>query len=119
MEFHNLLADNNYNCLYCQGRCDMSSTSIGYPALIIEAYSCQKCQEVFETEHIDNNYYGFAFTCNGLKAFYNYQVNQFGLSKVNFDIKIRNNLVWVPYFDINFSNKQDLFKKIKTYTTFA
>lgn len=119
MQLHNLLYDNDLKCLYCQGKCTAITMGYGYPTLVIETYICQECKEGFEAEHIDDYYYGFSFTCNGIKVFHNYEDNLFGLSKTDFDSRIRNNLTWVPYFKFSFSKKEELFQKLRIYIIFG
>jgi hypothetical protein len=119
MQLHTLFNVDDPICLYCQASCDVFETSIGHPALVIDEYTCQQCQEKYEINHIDDKYFGFGFSCKDLRVFHNYDHNQFGLLKKESDLKVRDNYIWIPYFDVNFSNKEDLYHKLKVYITFA
>jgi hypothetical protein len=119
MKLHALINEDDPICLYCQGRCDVSQKASGYPDLVTYTYSCQKCQEVFESNTIDGKYFAFSFTCKNFKVFQNYGANNFGLDKKGPDLDFTYKYVWIPYFDINFSQKEELYHKIKTYILFA
>ena len=119
MQLHTLFNIDEPTCLYCQADCNIFETSIGVPALVIDQYTCQQCQEEFEIHHIDDKYYGFSFTCKDLRVFHFYSANQFGIVKKEFDLKFIYNYIWIPYFAVNFDKKMELYNKLKVYIVFA
>jgi hypothetical protein len=119
MELHNLINMDDPVCLYCQAYCDVFQDAKGYPPLVTNAYTCQKCKEKFEMFVVDGSnvkYIGFSFTCNHYKVWQSYINNKLGLANISFDAI---DYIWVPYFEVDFSKKEELYKKIKTYILFA
>jgi len=122
-----LIDKDDPKCLYCKSRCNFQLNSDSSPrsiTYVIEIYSCQNCGEVFEIRNwegdaIENAQ--FIFSC---KEFAVLSVPNNG-----FHIASRNSL-WPSYhkkgecvdiaeFNVDFSDKEKLYQKLKTYIVFS
>ena len=119
METHKLFDENEPKCLYFDSNCDVSGWGSGVQWG--NKYTCQKCAEIFEisyfavgdlTQPVD----GFVFSCNDLKISHNYTLKSFAIIKMD---PSSASIEWIPEFDINFADKNALYKKIKTYLIFS
>ena len=115
IQLHTLFNPDNPTCLYCKSACDTSG--MGEAMMVIDIYTCRQCKEKFEIGGIIGEpTNGFGFTCNGISAFHNYELKQFSLGLVD---KIMSPRVWVPEFDVNFSEKEKLHQRLLTYMIFS
>jgi hypothetical protein len=106
-------------CLYCQGECDVWQNASGFPPIVGDCYTCQKCEEKFTIFFIDSSevkFISFLFTCKEFEVAYPYSANKFGICRKDFK---EDKHIWIPYFDVDFSNKEELYQKIKTYILFS
>lgn len=121
------MEDTDVKCIYCKSRCNITNGSVGslYPTSVFSDYFCtnEKCSEVFhfsyyETEPIEIIF--FTFSCNGIFV-----------QLIDKYCVIGNNLlIWeyspndfeqhkIPLFNIDFSEKEKLYNKLKSYLVFA
>lgn len=119
MESHTLFNIDCPTCLYCHSSCDVSASSLGNPVISIDKYSCQKCKEEFEIHYMQDSFIGFSFTCEKLRVFHLYHNNMLGIdNRIAIDKK-KDTYIWIPYFKFDFSKKEWLCNKLKTYVMFA
>lgn len=136
MQLHELIDREDPKCLYCRVRCDLKVTgrnsSVAQPdPYTIEILTCTniKCQEIFEIHSWDDDQRvsDFVFTCKDIVVINKYP--QPSGTAVGFNIGDKSNL-WpkmfsghittnIPPFKIDFSNKNKLYNKLKTYLVFS
>lgn len=103
------------NCYYCDTLMFKKETGKN-----LYCFTCYSCKEKF--------YYGssassFSFTCNEMLASINFKNNTVSISTyemiTDYDSarKFMNNTV--PLFQVDFSNKEKLTNKLKTYLSFS
>lgn len=139
---HELIDRDEPRCLYCNGDCDIKQDGLSISTWSphtntyeVQILTCRKCQEVFEIHWYDHEgevtYHAFAFTCKDLLVFYMYPRDT--VTEASFAIETRKNLYekWkddarkmprknrVPPFPVDFSNKEKLWEKLKTYIIFS
>lgn len=118
------LIDREYPvCLYCgkRGEVFFSGSAIPSSALTIEHESlqCISCKETFTINSIQNsngetNYTGFDLSCNEYIIGISYTENYYEIRDDS-----GNYIVTLPPFKIDFSDKEKLYQKIKTYVLFS
>jgi len=131
---HKLMDQEDPKCLYCNGQCSVSLE--GYKAPMgcsddREILTCTLCKEVFTIFSIqsiegETIYYGFSFSCQDITVFYEYKNKNFGLfsQKTKSIVDEHGDMedispTEVPIFEIDFSNKNKLHNKLKTYLLFS
>lgn len=136
--FHELIDKENPKCLFCKSECDikldgLTKTSITTINFNVEILTCRSCNEVFEIYSEDDMigdlvYTAFQFSCEDICVLYDYDKSVYIISKPNM---LWENLgkspttrtlapeIKTPPFEIDFSNKKKLYKKLKTYVTFS
>lgn len=113
MLFANFINENNPECLYCHD--ELAERALGK----LNILKCNSCEEQFV---IDANNNLFGFSCKTLICGIDLIHNKVHISlndPEKKDSSKKNNLVTVPYFYLNFSHKNKLHKKLKTYMTFS
>ncbi len=142
---HELIDREDPRCLYCNSDCDlkqdgipmsMSSTNHTYEVQIL---TCRNCQEIFEihwyeTDQQVTQYYGFVFTCKDLLVFNMYLMKPYEDLDGAFCLGKRSKNLWkhhknkpanfpfrprIPPFPVDFSDKEKLYEKLKTYLVFS
>lgn len=143
---HELIDIDNPRCLYCNSDCDfehdskdMSMMPPSGHTFEVRVLTCRKCQEVFEIHWYETNqqvtqYYGFVFTCKDILVFNMYLMSPFegaegmfclGKKDKHLHSLIGNRPGAFPYrprirpFPVNFSDKEKLYEKLKTYVLFS
>jgi len=136
---HQLIDQEDPRCLYCHSECDIQlignavniASNDNYEVAILHCrYSL--CQEIFEIHSLqkadgETDYLGFTFTCKDFCVHHRYiketfQIGDSGLlfggvnSLIGIDIKYN---TFVPQFVVDFSDKDKLEAKIKTYRLFS
>jgi len=122
---HELIDRDEPQCLYCNSAVNLTlslkSEWLPNTSLKVdnEVMSCSKCKEVFEIHSIqggDGNteYTGMTFTCKGYRVFNNYIESYFDIS----DAKGKH-IVAIPFFEPDFSDRDKLYEKLKTYLIFS
>lgn len=123
-KMHELIDRFDPVCLYCGTRCVITLSGTRLSTGQIEDHDilqCQKCRETFRVDSIqspegETTYTGFQFTCKRLRINYKYQDEKFSIS----DLNDRNKeAVVIPVFEVDFSDKNKLHEKIKTYILFS
>lgn len=132
---HELIDKDIPRCLYCNAEFDTNAMSIksssgssmshlmpGKHFMMrydTETLYCVDCRETFEihshqSDEGETTYSGFTFSCKGYSIFYNYIESYFDIS----DNKGKH-IVAIPSFSVDFSDKEKLHEKLKTYITFS
>jgi len=116
IKLYELIDQDDPKCLYCNSECNVSSTQFN------DAFKCNKCHEVLKIHYkinINNSnpskIYVYTLSCKDL-LIYIYQNNKafFIIGYIN-EIDLMN----IPYFQIDFSDKEKLYRKLKTYIIFS
>lgn len=133
MQMHELIDREDPKCLYCNSECDLSldGNGIGLVSYEIQMLKCRKCGEQFEiheTSHGNASMYkAFVFTCKNLVVFNEYG-SGFRIGDTDLlwskDVSARawktpDDPVWIVPFEVDFSDKKKLYKKLKTYLVFS
>ena len=120
---HELIDRDEPKCLYCNSDVDLNLNSEWIPQTSLkvdkETLTCRKCKESFIIHSIQDHYgytdyIGFTFTCKTYKVFFNYAESYFDISDKNGKY-----IIALPSFSPDFSDKEKLHEKIKTYITFS
>lgn len=128
---HELIDREDPKCLYCNSDCDFKHDGF-FPAGIsnlyyeLEILTCRKCKEIFEIHWIDDagefRYLSFVFTCKDIVVLNRYSSGYSIGGKeflyVNWSAG-KNPDNFIPAFPVDFSNKNKLYKKLKTYVVFS
>jgi hypothetical protein len=112
---HKLFNPDDPICLYCNSECDVNG--FGEAMAVVDTYTCRQCKEEFEIFSV-GEIRGFNFTCNGISVHHNYPTNQFGIKRITKE-KSSLDLVWLPEFEVNFSEKEKLHRRLLTYLIFS
>lgn len=84
-----------------------------------ETFYCGNCKENFQIRSLQNYdsetiYTGFNFTCRELSVFYNYLESVIDINELK-----GKHIVAIPSFDPDFSDKDKLHEKLRTYIIFS
>jgi hypothetical protein len=110
--YNDLDLDNPF-CLYCNSKCDIASW--GTNNSVSENYTCLLCKENFEFIYVDDKIISVLFSCNQLQVLHLFEIQSFGIQKIDTDRSQPFNRVWIPEFKINFKDKQLLESRLSTY----
>jgi hypothetical protein len=135
------LIDREYPvCLYCGSQCDTKFSGELLPRsnyqYNVDILTCQACGEVFEihakqSAEGETQYLAFSFTCKDYYVYCGYNDKSLYIGKnpeslfdeagnfPDFIIGLSVAAVILPKFQVNFSNKNKLFEKLKTYIIFS
>ncbi len=130
---HELIDKEDPRCLYCNLECNIHLDGLPFKASTglsfnVEILNCRSCDETFEIYTEENTvgektYTSFVFSCNGIVVLCDYDKETFLLGNKNMLWKNLNKkqakATTIPSFEIDFSNKKKLYKKLKTYVTFS
>jgi hypothetical protein len=131
MQLHTLIDREDPKCLYCGSDCDISlcgnAPLFGNSITDEETLSCRSCLEYFtitsEAGYAGTTYISFIFSCKDILVNCLYAQDVFNLKKSLLKKKIildvKHAGVNIPSFNIDFSNKEELYKKLKTYLIFS
>jgi hypothetical protein len=105
------------SCIYCRNKCPLEKKKSSFDEW--DLYLCKKCQESFIVYYDllnEDTADAFSFTCKGITIYQDYNdIDVFLLRKY----ESKGDAVSIPFFEIDFSDKERLFKKIKTYLMLA
>ncbi len=127
---HELIDRDEPRCLYCKSVCSikLDGTAITPNNTIVrhvEILTCIKCKEVFEIHWWDEcDIDSFVFSCKNITILYVYEGQYAGFhlgNKTNLwpSRHTQENSIAIPFFEVDFSDKKKLHKKLKTYLTFS
>lgn len=132
---HELISPDDPRCLYCNSDVDveLKGESIARSAnrFDVEVLTCRKCKEKFEIHSIntvggETVYNTFVFTCKDLCVQHVYAGKTFWIGGLKLLYESLDNtmgteepMVKIPAFEVEFSDKKALHKKLKTYLTFS
>lgn len=122
-KLYELINENNCRCLYCNSICDFKLGQFTHE------FTCGKCREEFKIhfsiyaaiyavgcKNLLPIIHSFTFTCKDLLAFHVYY-NLNTSVKIGYINEIE--LIDVPSFNPDFSDKEKLYQKLKTYSLFS
>lgn len=128
---HELVDREEPKCLYCNGKCDHSqngdfvmTASITYE---VETLKCRRCHETFEIHWVDDagqvTITSFVFTCGSIVV-YNQYGNGFAVGGREYLYPaskrvMSTDMKFIPEFPVDFSDKNKLYEKLKTYSVFS
>lgn len=129
MQLHELIDREDPKCLYCDSFCDdyMDGESISHNInYYVQIFRCRKCHETFEIHWIDDmvktKMQGFLFTCEPLTVFNLYNKGfSIGGKELHFSRwkSLNPGFNFIEEFEVDFSNKNKLLEKLKTYLIFS
>lgn len=123
MRPHELIDQDEPKCLYCYSNVDVTLSSSWIPSINlradIETLTCRKCKESFWIHSLQGDdgvteINGFTFSCKDFWLFFNYIEEYFEVKD-----KHRKYLFAIPSFPLDFSDKEKLYQKLKTYLVFS
>lgn len=112
-------------CPYCHGNFFVNSQNeqIAVSTYTVDTYLCEQCSEVFEIHKNDDVEESFLFSCNGIYVRYVFMLNCFFITKNANLLFSKLGLVIstseIPAFIIDFSDKEKLYNKLRTYLLFS
>jgi hypothetical protein len=124
---HELIDWQDPQCLYCQASCDTELRGL-HPNYNVNTYTCRGCRETFEIHwggFVDVEEIAvFSFTCRDLMVCHQYG---HGFAIDNHSLlwdgsrspKSTNVQHCIPPFDVDFSDKDKLYRKLQTYLVFS
>ena len=126
MLMHELIDREDPRCLYCQSEVDIKSDCSFYHAgstYNVDLFSCRECKEQFEIHWIeDEDPIAFTFTCKELVVYNQYDfffIGKKDLLSVNcMNSRSYNSISYFP-FEVEFSNKDALYQKLKVLILFS
>jgi len=127
---HELIDREDPRCLYCKSDCDIQ---LGYgflaatPSYNVDILTCRKCNERFEIHWLGDidptQITAFVFTCKKWVVFFKYDAGfSIGGKELLWGNKSphpTSELKYILPFEVDFSDKKKLQKKLKTYLTFS
>lgn len=105
---------NRPECLYCKSICEI--TSGGEAMMSMTSYDCKSCGDYFSNISAAN-IRELQFTCKEFCIFY--EIGSAIFQIYNTDSSTDDKRVSIPRFDIDFSDREKLYEKLKTYLVFA
>lgn len=130
---HELIDRDMPCCLYCNAEFDTNAISIRSSSSYVmqklgmsnivrsdaETLYCVDCRETFEiyshqSDDGETHYTGFNFTCKGLSVEYKYIESTLYITNLKGEHTIS-----IPAFVPNFSDRDKLYEKLKTYLVFS
>lgn len=120
---HELIDREDPHCLYCNGKCDIALEGKLLPASSTtydtETLTCQECNERFCIDNIQNEkgettYIAFSFTCKKYNVVFLYTDKAFDLYT-----RKGKHITTLPVFEVDFSDKNKLYDKLKIYVLFS
>ena len=108
-DFDKIINQDNTFCLYCKGNCKYTESSIDQSNFqSVELYYCEHCNErfVYYKFTISNTILYFTFSCRLIEV-------------TVYSEHIFINNIKCPLVDFDFSNKDKLYSKLKTYMLFS
>lgn len=123
---HNLIDRDYPVCLYCGEQCNIALEGNQVPLASstatydIETLTCQSCGEHFSIDQIqdvqgETTYVGFSFTCHQYEIVFLYKDEVFTLYTTSGGKFVAN----LPIFEVDFSDKNKLHDKLRTYIVFS
>lgn len=122
---HELVDREDPKCLYCGKQCEVSleGTRLSgsnliedHDILLCRSLNCRERFRIDSIQHPDGEteFVGFHFTCKGYLINYKYDEKEFEIAD-----RSRKRICVCPPFEVDFSDKNKLYEKIKTYIVFS
>lgn len=113
--------EDDVRCLHCQGSCDVESTSLSSDLYHENKYTCRDCQEYFVIYIFQG-----AISDRNIGRIFEFSCGEFIVSLAekkdnDFEIRTRvsSDVISVPKFEIDLSDKEKLSKKLQLYFLFS
>ena len=127
MLMHELIDREDPRCLYCQSEVDFKSDCSFYHAgttYNVDLFSCRECKEQFEIHWVeDEDPRAFTFTCKDVVVSSRYKTDfELGGKELLWEFCMNgrpNNSIYIPIFEVEFSNKDALYQKLKSLILFS
>lgn len=127
MLMHELIDREDPRCLYCQSKVNIKSDCAMFRAASlynVDTFSCRKCKEQFEIHCIDDEEpIAFTFSCEEIVVFNQYKTDfEIGAEELLWKNCMNgrpNNSIYIAPFEIEFSNKSELYIKLKSLILFS
>lgn len=125
MKLHSLINEDRPYCLYCNQKCNYHLDTQQHISGTIETlklFLCPSCGESFHTWHNtdDGTPNTFIMTCYELTIYQSYEDPNSPNSELGIQgEKDDGEIIWVPEFKIDFSDRDILYQKLKTYLLFS
>lgn len=124
---HKLIDQEEPRCLYCNSECDihLDGFAAASPSYNVDLLTCRKCNEQFEIHWLGDidpiKVVSFVFTCKNLAVCYDYEKGFYvGGQEVLWKTqKSALALSLIEPFDVDFSDKKKLYKRLKTCLVFS
>jgi hypothetical protein len=114
-EFREAIGEDSLRCLYCESLCDCATnTTVDQNTFnTVEINKCKNCQEKFIFYYfLLDTLTGCTFTCNDICVYVSAEGCSLKLAGAHTDANI-------PLTEFDFSNKEAIYKKLKTYLLFS
>lgn len=118
--FHTVINEDNPYCFYCKSECYIKVSSTYSSIDNFTSFNCKFCNErfvIYNLHNYDELVSSFEFTCKDFSVHIYYITENFSLRKLNYKEKIWINDLHNVKFD--FSDKEKLYNKLKTYLMFS
>lgn len=103
-------------CPYCKSHCNINSQSIDNFEIHYDTYHCVSCNELYSLSFVADICYNFQVSCKELLVTLSRRPDGFRISRGS---EIRLGGKNIPLFQIDFSDKEKLYFKLKTYILFS
>lgn len=110
-----LIGHDKPNCLYCGAECEVGGG--GEAAMVFDSFDCKACGDYFHISQIlGTENFWFQFTCKEFCISYDLQRETFSIDNTN---SLNEEQMEIPLFEFDFSDREKLYSKLKTYLIFA
>lgn len=128
---HKLIDREEPRCLYCNSECDihLDGFAAATPSYNVDILTCRKCNENFEIYWLGDiepiQTISFIFTCKDVAVRYDYDTgfliggHELLWKSTSRMKKSTLNAAPVEPFDVDFSDKKKLYKRLKTCLVFS
>jgi hypothetical protein len=104
---------NRPECLYCKSICEADTG--GEAMMVMTTYDCKLCGDYFTIVKVASDK-ELSFTCKEFCIFHYNDANEFEVDNTD---GLTHDRIKIPVFDIDFSDRERLYEKLKTYLIFA
>lgn len=107
------------SCFYCQGDFSVSCKGEHYAPgnqTFTDTYICTECAETFVVYSLNDELTAFQFTCNNIWIYIFIEQNKLHMNVLDVESAPS---VEMPAFVPDFSDKDKLFNKLRTYLIFS
>jgi len=114
--FLNLINIDDAICPYCKSHCNISSQSVDNSEIHYDTYNCVSCNELYCLSFDADICFDFHVSCKELLITLSMHPDGYCISRGS---EIRLGGKNIPLFYMDFSDKETLYNKLKTYILFS